>query len=86
MEFIKDPVLGQYFIQVDDYNYSVFKTIMPDSGTPYDSCLGHFGNFGSALKRIVENKVRQQSYSSIVEYVKEYKEITQEFNETFSIS
>ena len=78
MEFIKDPVLGDYFIQVDDLNYSVYKTIIPDSGKPYDSCIGHFGNFGNALKKIAEHKVRQQSYDSIKDYIKEYEQISNE--------
>lgn len=78
MEFIKDPALGQYFIQVDDLNYSVYKTIMPDSGKPYDSCIGHFSNFGTALKKIAEHKVRQKSYDTIKEYIKEYEQISNE--------
>ena len=61
MDFIKDPVLEPYFIQIDDLNYSAYHTIMPDSGIPYDSCIGHFGTLGKALERVVEHKVRQQS-------------------------
>jgi len=78
MEFIKDPVLGQYFIQVDDLNYSAFKTIIPDSGTPYDSCIGHFGTLGKALERIAEHKVRQQSYDTLKGYIKELNNIKNE--------
>ena len=78
MEFIKDPVLGQYFIQVDDLNYSAFRTIIPDSGTPYDSCIGHFGTLGKALERIAEHKVRQQSYDTIKAYITELNNIKNE--------
>ena len=59
MKFIKDPALGDYFIQVDDLNYSVFLKIIPDSGIPYDSCIGHFSNFGKALEKIAEHRVKQ---------------------------
>ena len=78
MEFIKDPVLGQYFIQVDDLNYSVYKTIMPDSGKPYDSCIGHFGTLGKALERIAEHKVRQRSFDTIKGYITELNNIKNE--------
>jgi hypothetical protein len=83
MEHIKDEVLGSYYIQIDEYNYSVYKTITPDGGKPYESCIGHFGNFGSALRKIVENKVRQQSYSSIKAYLDEYKSVVTQFEQTF---
>ena len=78
MEFIKDPALGQYFIQVDDLNYSAYKTIMPDSGKPYDSCIGHFGTLGRALERIAEHKVRQQSYDTLKGYIEELNNIKNE--------
>ena len=78
MKFIKDPALGDYFIQVDDLNYSAFLKITPDSGIPYDSCVGHYSNLSNALERIAEHKVRQQSYDTIKEYLKEYEQIKNE--------
>ena len=78
MEFIKDPALGQYFIQIDDLNYSAFQKIIPDSGIPYDSCIGHFSTLGRALERIAEHKVRQQSYDTIKEYIEELNNIKNE--------
>ena len=78
MKFIKDPALGDYFIQVDDLNYSAFLQIVPDSGIPYDSSIGHFSNLGKALEKIAEHKVKQKSYDSIKEYLKEYKQIKNE--------
>mgnify|MGYP005999570457 FL=1 len=78
MRFITDPALGDYFIQVDDLNYSAFQKIVPDSGIPYDSCVGHFSTLGKALERIAEHKVRQQSYDTIKEYIEELKNIKNE--------
>tara|TARA_B100001564_G_C20601771_1_gene653069 strand:+ start:913 stop:1164 length:252 start_codon:yes stop_codon:yes gene_type:complete len=78
MEFIKDPALGSYFIQIDDLNYSAFQKIIPDSGIPYDSLVGHFSTLGRALERIAEHKVRQQSYGTIREYIEELKIIKNE--------
>ena len=78
MKFIKDPALGDYFIQVDDLNYSAFLKIIPDSGIPYDSCIGHYSNLSKALERIAEHRVRQQSYDSLKEYIEELKSIKNE--------
>ncbi len=78
MRFINDPALGDYFITVDDLNYSAFIKITPDSGIPYDSCVGHFSNFGKALEKIAEHKVRRQSYDTIKEYLVEYEKIKNE--------
>jgi hypothetical protein len=78
MKFINDPALGDYFIQVDDLNYSAFIKIIPDSGIPYDSCVGHFPNLGKALEKIGEHKVRRQSYDTIKEYLVEYEKIKNE--------
>lgn len=78
MKFIKDPVLEPYFIQVDDLNYSAYYTIIPDSGKPYDSCVGHFKNLATALERIAEHKVRQQSYDTLKGYIEELNEIKNE--------
>ena len=78
MKFINDPALGDYFLQVDDLNYSAFLKITPDSGIPYDSCIGHFSDFGKALEKIGEHIVMQKSYDSIKEYLKEYNQIKNE--------
>ena len=78
MDFIKDPVLEPYFIQIDDLNYSAYHTIMPDSGIPYDSCVGHFSTLGRALERVAEHKVRQQSYDTIKGYITELNKIKNE--------
>jgi len=78
MKFINDPALGDYFIQVDDLNYSAFIKIIPDSGIPYDSLVGHFSNLGRALEKIAEHRVRQKSYDTIREYIEELKVIKNE--------
>lgn len=78
MKFIKDPVLEPYFIQVDDLNYSAYHQIIPDSGIPYDSCIGHFKNLATALERVAEHQVRQKSYDSLKEYIEELKSIKNE--------
>ena len=83
MEYIKDAILGDYYIVLDEYNYSAYKVIIPSSGIPYDSCIGHYKNLGSALKQIADNTMKGQSYDSIKEYIKQYKSIVNKFNEHF---
>lgn len=83
MQYIKDPVLGSYYMVIDEYNYSVYKTIVPDSGIPYESCCGHYGDLASALKQIADNGMKGKSYSTVKEYISEYKSILNKFNETF---
>ena len=83
MNFIKDPLLGDYFIQIDEYNYSVYKTIMPDSGIPYDHCVGHCNTLETALKKVVDSKMKQGSYNSIKDYIIELRNINNEFKQNF---
>ena len=78
MDFIKDPVLEPYFIQIDDLNYSAFHKIIPDSGIPYDSLVGHFSTLGRALERICGHKVRQQFYDYLRGYIEELNTIKNE--------
>ena len=83
MNFIKDPLLGEYFIQIDEYNYSVYKTITPDSGKPYDHCVGHCNSLEAALNKVVDNKMKQGSYTSIKDYIIELRNIKNEFKQNF---
>ena len=83
MNYIKDPVLGDYYLVIDDLNYSAYITITPSSGIKYDSCIGHFGNLGTALKRISEHQVRQKSYTSLKDYIIELKNIYTNYKKHF---
>ncbi len=83
MNYIKDPVLGDYYLVIDDLNYSAYITITPDSGIKYDSCIGHFSNLGMALKKISEHQVRQKSYTSLKEYIIELKNIYNDYKKHF---
>ena len=83
MEFIKDPILGDHFIQIDEYNYSAFKTIIPDSGIPYEHCIGHFPDLPRALKKIADHTMKGRSYDSIKDYIKQHKEIINKFKLNF---
>ena len=62
-------MLGDYYIVIDEYNYSAYKTIVPSSGTPYESCIGHFGEIGGALKKIADNTMKGQSYTIVLKNI-----------------
>ena len=83
MEYIKDTILGDYYIVLDEYNFSAYKVITPDSGIPYDHCVGHYKNLSSALKQIADNTMKGKTYDSIKQYISEYKSILNKFNENF---
>ena len=83
MNFIKDPLLGEYCVQIDEYNYTAIKTITPESGIKYDHTIGHYDTLGKALQKIADNMMKDKSYDSIKEYIKEYKQIVEKFKNNF---
>jgi len=86
MNQIKDPKLNPYYIQVDEYNYSVFKTVVStESNKPYDIAVGHYSNMGSALKCIVKDSMKFKQVDTIQEYLDEYNKVTQEINQMISV-
>jgi len=76
IRYIKDPKLEPYFIQLDDYCYAVHKMVVSqESGKEYQTTVGFYTNFDSALKAIGKNQVRSQSYESVKEFLSEYNRI-----------
>lgn len=83
MNFIKDPLLGEYCVQIDEYNYTAIRTITPESGIKYDHTIGHFSDLGLALKKIADNMMKDKSYDSLKEFITEYNQITNKFIKNF---
>jgi len=82
MNHIKDPKLKPYFIQIDEYNYSVFKTITAtESGKEYDSVVGHCRNLDGALKCILNDTMRNKVVDTVKEYLIEYENVTNKLNQ-----
>ncbi len=82
---ITDPLIEPYYIAIDQYCLTVFETITPDpafteNGKNYFKPVGHYSNIGSALESIAKRKVNSKSYNSILEYIKEYKQIIDSLN------
>jgi phosphoenolpyruvate carboxylase len=83
MNFIKDPILGEYCVQIDEYNYTAIRTITPESGIKYDHTIGHYDTLGRALKKIADNMMKDKSYDSLKEFIAEYDQITNKFIKNF---
>ena len=81
MKQIKDPELHPYFIQIDEYNYSLHKTVISgDSGKGYDIAIGHCSNMGSVLKCMIRDTMRDTQAVTIKEYLEEYNQVTNNLN------
>jgi uncharacterized protein YutD len=86
MTQIKDPQLSPYYIQIDEYNYSVFKTIIStESGKPYDMAIGHYSNMGNCLKSIVKDSMKQTQVETIKGYLNEYENTYNKFMKILNI-
>ena len=83
MNFIKDPLLGEYCVQIDEYNYTAIRTITPESGIKYDHTIGHYSDLGGALKRIAGNMMKDKSYDSLKKFIGEYDSIVEKFKNNF---
>jgi len=79
---IKDPAIEPFHISKDQYCYTVYETVTPDKdnlevgskGKDYQKPLGHYGNFGSALKAIAKAQIdlKGGEYNSIQSYLEEW--------------
>lgn len=87
---IKDESLEPFFIQKDQHCYTVFENVEPQgkraikskTGKVYTKSLGHFGNFGAAVKAICKEKLNkdEKTYSSVREYLNEWETIQSEIS------
>lgn len=78
---INDPLIDPYFIEIDQYCYTVSERVTPDpkyttNGKEYKKTIGHYSNFDSCLKTIAKHKVNSKEYLTIIDYINEYKEVT----------
>jgi hypothetical protein len=80
MKVINDPLFGDHFIQVDDYNYSVYKTkISKEEKKEYTSVVGHYSTMAQALTAMANDMVKDKNRESLESYVKELNEIYVKF-------
>ena len=74
--FITDPQLDPYMIQIDESNYAVVKNVTVEkSGKTYQQTLGFFSKLGSAINKIAQDSLLDKDYNSVAEYVTEFEKI-----------
>lgn len=74
--FITDPALDPYMIQIDENNYAVIKNVtVKKSGKTYQQTLSFSSKLSSAISKIAKDSLLDRDYSSVFEYVKEYEKI-----------
>ena len=78
---ITDPLIEPFYVQMDNHGFSVFEVIQPidKESKPYEQSIGHYSNFDSCLSSIVKKKINSKSYSSIREYIEQYKKLIELF-------
>ena len=84
---ITDPLLEPFFISRDNYCFTVYENVQPadQAGKPYLRAIGHYNNVGSCLESIIRQKMHnKKTYTTLTEYINEYKKITSEFRATFN--
>jgi len=80
MKVINDPLFGDHFIQVDDYNFSVYKTkISEKKQQEYTSVVGHYPTMAQALAAMANDMVKEKDREELRSYVKELNEIYVKF-------
>jgi hypothetical protein len=79
---IKDDLMKPYYIQKDRTNYSVMK----ESNGIVDNFVGHYTAFPNALRTIIKAKFesKKNNYTSLKEYIDEYKTYVNKFEEIMS--
>lgn len=79
---ITDPLLEPYFIDMDQYCFTVFEKITPENegGKIYSKSVGHYSNLGSCLDTVIRRKTNNKSYESLRAYLDEFKQITNTLN------
>jgi hypothetical protein len=75
---ITDPVIEPFFISKSSTGgYTVYERVIKgENNTEYIKTIAYPGNFGYALKTIIEektNSANNKTYSSIKDYVLQYK-------------
>ncbi len=89
IQIITDPLLEPFFISKDEYSYTVKQNVTSDAShfrskgnsKTYEKSLYYFSNFNQALNKIAELKNEGENYSSIQEYLKNYKQISNQIKQ-----
>ena len=84
--FITDPALDPYMIQIDESNYAVVKNVTGEkSGKTYQQTLGFFSKLGTAINKIAQDSLLDKDYNSVAEYVEEFEKIEERLKNITSL-
>ncbi len=84
--FITDPALDPYMIQIDESNYAVVKNVTVEkSGKTYQQTLGFFSKLGTAINKIAQDSLLDKDYNSVAEYVEEFEKIEERLKNITSL-
>lgn len=85
LTYIKDSILEPYYIQIDDYNYTLCKKISTGDDKEYESKIGYYSNLGNCLNAMIKNQINQSSFESLQDYITEFKELQNRLINHFNI-
>ena len=95
MTIIKDPLLEPFYIGKDAHCYTVYEVITPQKkylekgskGLDYEKPVGHFSDFGAALKSVMKAQLNQTDkvYNNVQTYIAEWVKIRDKITKLVSI-
>ena len=86
MNYIKDPILDPYYIQLDEHCYAAQKEIIAEgSGKSYQQTIGYYNSLQSCLRAIIRDSVKQNDYTSIQEYIDRWEKLQDKFQNQFKV-
>ena len=79
---ITDPLLEPYYIQYDQSCYTAIKKIKAGtSDRVRDTTLGYYAGIDRCLDAIAEDSIKNQDYTSLGGFIKNYKARIQELKQ-----
>lgn len=71
---ITDPFMEPYFIQFDQYCYTVMKKVTAgNTGNEREQVIGYYSNLERCLDIIAEDSIKNQDYTSIYDFIENQK-------------
>jgi hypothetical protein len=85
LRYIKDPLLNPYYIQIDDYNFTLCKECPTEGNADYETKLGHYTSVSNCLEALVKDTCRQHNYESLQDYIDQYKNLQNKLVNHFNL-
>lgn len=82
--YLRDPQLEPYFIQLEDYGFTLHKNLKSDT-REYSQKIGHYTHLPQVIKALARDQVMNKSYDSLKMFIKEYNEVVEKLNHITNI-